>query len=344
MSVPGAVRGSGRQRLTVEHNGGCTRRALRIAIVGQALGQGFGGRGNAVHDKGALKEMAAALEASGDYRVLRRLAPRAAVDPPEGLRTRLGLFVDVETTGLDPARDEIIELAMVPFTYGLDGTIYAVGEAFNELQQPSVPIPPEITAITGIDDAMVAGRSIDPAAVAHFAAPAALVIAHHAAFDRRFLERFCDVFTTKPWACSMSQVDWAAEGHEGVKLSYLASGAGFFYERHRAVHDCLAAIELLGMPLPRSGASALGQLLERARMPNWRIWAENSPFDLKDMLKARGYRWNGDDNGMPRAWYIDVEDEQKEAELAFLRSEVYQREIELLVRRIDAYDRFSDRC
>lgn len=287
--------------------------------------------------------MAAALETSGRYRVLRRLEPRVAVSPPEGARTRLGLFVDVETTGLDPGRDEIIELAMVPFSYGLTGEIYSVGEPFQELRQPSVPIPSEITAITGIDDAMVAGRSIDPGEVAHFAAPAALIVAHNAAFDRRFLERFCDVFTTKPWACSMSQVDWAAEGYEGVKLSYLASGAGFFYERHRATHDCLAAIELLAMPLPRSGTSGLAQLLERARTPSWRIWAENSPFDLKDILKARGYRWNGDDNGLPRAWYIDVGDPQKDAELSFLQSEIYQRDVELLVRRIDAYDRFSNR-
>lgn len=29
------------------------------------------------------------------------------------------------------------------------------------------------------------------------AAPAALVVAHHAAFDRKFAERFSDVFKTK---------------------------------------------------------------------------------------------------------------------------------------------------
>jgi DNA polymerase-3 subunit epsilon len=84
-----------------------------------------------------------------------------------------------------------------------------------------------------------------------------LVVAHNAAFDRRFLERFSEVFRTKPWACSMSQVDWAAEGHEGVKLAWLAAGAGFFYDRHRAVNDCAAAIELLATDLPRSGGPAL---------------------------------------------------------------------------------------
>ncbi|HQR88707.1 MAG TPA: exonuclease domain-containing protein, partial [Caulobacter sp.] len=65
--------------------------------------------------------MARTLEASGTYRVLRRLSPHVTVAPPSGQLTRQGLVVDVETTGLDAARHEIIELAMVPFTYGLDG-------------------------------------------------------------------------------------------------------------------------------------------------------------------------------------------------------------------------------
>lgn len=142
----------------------------------------------------------------------------------------------------------------------------------------------------------------------------------------------------------MSEIDWAAEGYEGTKLAYLAGGAGFFYERHRATHDCMAAIELLAREHPRSGRTGLAQLLERARTSTYRIWAENSPYDLKDLLKARGYRWNGEGSGLLRAWYIDVADGAKDAEVAFLRSEIYRGEIDLLVRRIDAYDRFSDRC
>ena len=297
-----------------------------------------------LQDAADLEAMAAKLEAAGTYRVLRKLAPQPSREPPPGTSVRQGLFVDTETTGLDPARDEIIELAMVPFTYGLDGEVYGVGEPFQQLREPAKSIPPEITAITGIDDAMVAGHSIDPDEVAHFAAPASLVVAHNAAFDRKFLERFCETFNTKPWACSMSEIDWAAEGYEGAKLAYLASGAGFFYEHHRAAQDCLAAIELLARVHPRSGRTGLAQLLERARRPTFRIWAENSPFDLKDVLKARGYRWNGEGTGTPRAWYIDVDDAAREAEVAFLKTEIYRGEIDLLVRRIDAYDRFSDRC
>ena len=290
-----------------------------------------------------LDALAAQLVASGRYRVQRRLDRRTVITAPDGTPTRLGLFVDVETTGLDPQKDEVIELAMVPFTYSSDGQIFEIYPSYTRFQEPSAPIAPAITAITGITDAMVAGQRIDPAEVASFSSGAALVVAHNAAFDRRFLERLSDVFVTKPWACSMTQVDWSSEGHEGNKLAYLAAGAGFFYDRHRAENDCLAAIELLASRLPKSGATAMTRLLERARQPSWRIWAENAPFDLKDILKARGYRWNGEGNANPRAWYIDVEQGKQHAEIEFLRKEIYLRDVELPVHRMDAYNRYSDR-
>ena len=60
-------------------------------------------------------------------------------------------------------------------------------------------------------------------------------------------------------------------------------------------------------------------------------------------MKARGYRWNGDDNGKPRAWFVDVLDDQKDSELDYLWREIYERQVELSVTRITAFDRYSDR-
>ncbi len=55
-----------------------------------------------------------------------------------------------------------------------------------------------------------------------------------------------------------------------------------------------------------------------------------------------GKRERGGDR-TAQGWYIDVAEAIRESELAFLRAEIYRGEIDLLVRRIDAYDRFSDR-
>jgi DNA polymerase-3 subunit epsilon len=224
-------------------------------------------------DSSQLEEMAALLEASGRYRVLRRVSAHEPLDVPVDTRTRVGILLDLETTGLDPLRNEIIEMAMLPFTYGLDGTVYAVGHAFSQLRQPTIPIPPAVTKLTGLTDEMVAGRSIDPAEVAWFIEPAALVIAHNASFDRRFAEAFCEAFVAKPWACSLHGVDWAAEGFEGSRLGYLAMKHGLFFDGHRAVHDCEATLQILARPLLRSCVTGMARLLENARRPSWRIWA-----------------------------------------------------------------------
>lgn len=287
--------------------------------------------------------MAAALEATGRFKVLRKLEPPAARVPAAGVHCRTALFVDVETTGLDPARDEIIELAMLRFTYGPEGEIYSVEEAFHGLREPSVPITPEITRLTGIDAAMVAGKSIDVADVAGVVAGAGLVLAHNAGFDRKFLERFCDAFVHKPWGCTQSQIDWKSEGFEGTRLAYLAAGAGFFYDRHRALNDCHAAVALLAQTLPQSGRLAFSCLLEQARRKDVRLFASYAPFDMKDRLRARGYRWNADGTGPSKAWFIDIAEEAVEAETAWLETEIYGRPADLHAVRIDAYARFSAR-
>jgi len=128
--------------------------------------------------------LAVQLEATGDYRVLRRLKFRKIVNPPDDSPKRRAIFLDLETTGLDPAKNEIIEIGMVPFTYGVDGRIYEIGEPFARLRQPKEPISQEITALTGITNEMVEGKSIDLVEVSRELSKASLVIAHNAAFDR----------------------------------------------------------------------------------------------------------------------------------------------------------------
>jgi DNA polymerase-3 subunit epsilon len=72
-----------------------------------------------------------------------------------------------------------------------------------------------------------------------------------------------------------------------------------------------------------------------------RTWAEGSPFDMKDVLKVRGYRWNDGTDGRPKAWWMKIDEEAFEAELAFLRREVYRREVECFSQKITAFERFQ---
>jgi DNA polymerase-3 subunit epsilon len=188
---------------------------------------------------GDLARMAELLDKSGDYRILRRLVPRDVfASIPAKQQIKVGVVLDVETTGLDAKMDEVIELGMVKFAYGPDGRVARVIDTFGSLNQPGDPIPAEITAFTGITNDMVAGKRIDAAAVATFVADANIVIAHNANFDRRFAERYWREFEHKHWGCSATEINWRAHGFEGSRLGYLLMGAGLFHTAHRAVDDC----------------------------------------------------------------------------------------------------------
>jgi DNA polymerase-3 subunit epsilon len=147
-----------------------------------------------LQDSTNLAAMAEALCRSADYRVLRRLVPRQPYRSPAGCETPTAVLLDTETTGLDHARDEIIELGMLKFDYTSDGRIVGVHDIFSAFNEPSVPIGAEITALTGITDEMVAGHRIDPAAVTAFVESAAITIAHNSGFDRKFVARYWPIF------------------------------------------------------------------------------------------------------------------------------------------------------
>lgn len=297
-----------------------------------------------LQDDLSLSAMADTLAQSTDYRVLRRLVPRAEFAPSNGQATRSGILLDVETTGLDPLRDEVIELAMVKFDYLSNGSITRVTDVFTAFNEPSKPIPREITELTGITDETVAGHRIDPDAVAAFAESAVIAIAHNANFDRKFAERYWPIFQHKAWGCSATEVDWRKHGFDGSRLGYLLAGAGFFHQAHRAIDDCHALLEILAFELPTLGKPALAVLLERARKKTMRVWAEQSPFDLKDELKRRGYRWSDGADGRPKSWYIDVDENERESEIEFLRTTIYQRDVEPRVQALSALTRFSVRA
>lgn len=284
------------------------------------------------------------LEDSGNYRVLRRLVPRPVIgrdklaSDDRAKDQKLGLILDTETTGLDHRADEIIELGMVLFSYNNSG-IGEVIDVFSALREPAKPISPEITRITGITAEMVLGQSIDPDAVARFIEPADCIIAHNAKFDRPFCERFAPGFDAKPWGCSVAEVDWADLGFEGTKLTYLVGQCGLFHNGHRAIDDCHALLEVLDYEA-KSGGNGFRKLIASMERRRCRVWAHNSPFETKDTLKARGYRWSDGTDGRLKSWWVEVDEDAFEEECRFLRGQIYRSEAVLHLEWLTAVDRY----
>jgi DNA polymerase-3 subunit epsilon len=289
-----------------------------------------------------LEILAATLSADPNYRVLRRLDPTYSGAPKirEG-GIRRAAIVDVETTGVDFQDDQVIELGIVVFEYGAESRqVGPVVGRYSGFEDPGRPIPPESTKIHGITDEIVKGKRLDEGAIAEVLQGIGLVIAHNAGFDRPFLESRMPLFDELPWGCSIRDVQWKEHGMGSSALEFLTYRAGFFYDAHRAQIDCLAVLAVLANPLGATGQTALHALLERARESSYRIAALRSHFDTKDLLKARGYRWNAE----ARVWIGDIAAAARDGELAWLKESIYGgRDAEVEIETLTAKERYSVR-
>lgn len=100
---------------------------------------------------------------------------------------------DSEATGYSNVTARLVEIAGVKFRFapGAAGPAdaplapIAAGDEFQELVNPGVPMPPEVVAIHGIDDAAVAGAADPVAVLDRFFAYCddAVLLAHYAPFD-----------------------------------------------------------------------------------------------------------------------------------------------------------------
>lgn len=262
---------------------------------------------------------AALLATHPDFRVQRRLVPVTSFHQADPLSSsRVGAAIDVETTGLDRDADRIIELAVQRFRFDNQGRIIQVGVARVWREDPAIPLDPRITRLTGLAAEDLAGQVIDEAAAVDILASADIIVAHNAAFDRPFVDRRLPAIAGKSWACSMAELDWPELGFEGRALAHLVSQCGWFYEGHRAENDILALLYLLSHELP-DGETILAKLIACSEQLTYRVNAVDAPFDAKDRLKARGYRWDA----ALRFWWKSIGQGDSDAERAWLLSDAY---------------------
>lgn len=281
--------------------------------------------------------LARVLQRHDDYRVQRRLGTmdrRLSAAGAAGGMT--GVALDVETTGLDHARHEVIELAMQRFRLDQHGRIVETGRPRGWLEQPSEPIPLAITRVTGLTDHDVAGRSISDGEATGMILGSDFVVAHNASFDRPFVEGRLPMAAGRPWVCSLADFDWRAEGFGDRTLSALVGRMGWFYDAHRAEVDVSALLHLLDHPFDDGGTVA-GRLLDRARRPTWIVDATDAPFSARDVLKERGYRWDA----KRRVWTASVSEEALGEEIGWATLMLYGGRREPATRRVTWESRYA---
>jgi len=207
---------------------------------------------------------------SGDARLAWRGAAVGLAGPHgEELRLESASYVvfDLETTGLRPGADRIVEIGAVRVSR------LALEERFQTLVDPGRPLPPAISALTGISRADVLRAPRAEQAVRRFLAFAgdAVLVAHNARFDMSFLDREVEGLTGRRVAAPVVDTMRLARrllAGRGTPAS-LGALSHFFGTAadpcHRALPDAEATAEiliaLLGLAQER-GAATVADLVE----------------------------------------------------------------------------------
>ncbi len=145
--------------------------------------------------------------------------------------------LDLETTGLDPSRDFIIEIGAVRLKEGV------IIDEYSTLINPGITIPANVTHITGISNTDVGGKPRVETVLPEFAAFVgnAPVIAHNVSFDMAVLQRYSilkDNLRLDTYDLAAIVLPNAAR----YNLGTLTSTMGVTLERaHRALDDARAA-------------------------------------------------------------------------------------------------------
>jgi DNA polymerase-3 subunit epsilon/ATP-dependent DNA helicase DinG len=197
---------------------------------------------------------------------------------------RTYVALDLETTGLSPEKDAIIEVGAVKFR---DGEIV---EEFATLVNPGRPIPPEITMITGITDRDVA--SAPPferieAPLLRFVGQAP-VVGHNVSFDLGFL-RTHGLLNGNVGLDTWELATIMLPSQSGYSLGALAARFDLpLHNAHRALDDATATGWLFDRLCAEAGRLPRAVLMEIARLAYGSDWPLAEVFGAALMAAGVG--------------------------------------------------------
>jgi DNA polymerase-3 subunit epsilon len=184
------------------------------------------------------------------------LAPNE-LDPSWGLAA----VIDVETTGLDPEKHELIEIAVILFAFDrATHEIKGIVDEYVGQREPDRSIPREATAVHGLTKRMLKGKRLDYSRLDDISGRAEFYVAHNAEFE----EAFCAWYLCrKPWYCSMKQIVWTTRTDRWQKLEKLLRRYHICEtQTHRACDDARGLLTLLSLK-NKAGDTFLHEMVTR---------------------------------------------------------------------------------
>ena len=228
-------------------------------------------------------------------------------------------IIDVETTGLNPTTDKIIEAAVILMQYNDSFDFTNLVSLYSSFNDPLSHIPEKITKITNITDDMVKSHKINWKKFHGILNKADIIIAHNVKFDKSFIRQQGKFKEDKKYACSLEMIDWRTKhGQSCRKLQHLGFEHSIIMENaHRAIDDVKLLIKLLKCKSKGDESKTYFQeLMSKVGEKQYKVTAEfKYNYDKKELVKKNGFRWIN----MHKYWHKTVVESELETTTKFLK-------------------------
>lgn len=209
--------------------------------------------------------------------------------------------LDTETTGLDPTKGKVLEVAVVLFHIPSRSILTHAATLCSADENPAYEVNRiEVESLKNMP-AEIEEKSLQ--LIADIMAKADVLVAHNAEFDRKWIEtvpRLYQVAKHKKWICTKNDVVWPVR--KGIALSLIAICVDLgvpVVNTHRALADCLLLINALEQLddieafLDKSGA---GRITYHAQIS----------YEQRQLVKDAGFLWDN----INKVWHAKLTPEQ----------------------------------
>jgi DNA polymerase-3 subunit epsilon len=222
------------------------------------------------------------------------------------MKRRYVTGVDVETTGLDPAKDTITEIGAVLW----DVDELKPAALFSATIATDEEVPAEIQKLTGITPDLLKVPIAVPLfsalrRLSMFASQSLYYVAHNAKFDREFLKNAAEKVAkaeglslkavpllAKPWIDTKTDLPTEVKTS---KLVYLAAEHGFLNPfAHRAVFDVLTMLTVMSR-------YPFEEVIDLQASPSVLVTARTQ-YNERHLARDAGFHWNAD----VKAWQMNI--------------------------------------
>ena len=204
-------------------------------------------------------------------------------------------ILDTETTGVDSAKDRIVEVAVVLWSVEHGCVLTAWSDLIAADGNPA-------EHVNRIPGAALKARGRSLAYVmeltAAYCGQADAIVAHNGSFDRGFLTA-AGYTSALPWICTLEDVEWPRPSSSQALIAIALAHDVGIVQAHRALADCMMIARLFER-VTELGHSPKA-MLERGLRPK-RLYEALVSFADKDLAKAASFRWKEYQPGQKNKW------------------------------------------